>query len=240
MASRGKKKVVNQVVEQAVTVRNTPSKDKNIMILSVIVTVLLLAFLFIGSFNVKVNIDMKDDSGNSLLDTSDPDLFGFGRSAITVLFAPLNGYTTAIDYVIKNLPALADSEISQDIASQYISSYPQSQLDLLDKAFTMIYITEAVYTAIILCIAIAMIVMWTTRCNNFERGVLVLSVIALLASIARIAIAITMYSQSTKEFMLSAGGAIWLSVVISLIAVVLTAVFMHKNKENKDKKVSAK
>lgn len=237
MASRGKKKVVNQVVGQAVTVQQKPSKDKNTVILSVIVTVLLLAFLFIGSFNVKVSIDMKDESGNSLLDTSDPDLFGFSRNAITILFAPIGGYTTAIDYVIKNLPALADSEISQDIANQYISSYPQSQLDLLDKAFTMIYITEAFYTAIILCLAVAMIIMWTTRCKNFEKGVLVLSVIAFLASLARIAIAITMYSQSTKEFMLSASGAIWLSVVVSIVAVVLSAVFIYKNK---NKKVSAK
>lgn len=228
MASRGKKKTQTKTDQPVVAVVKN-SKNTPWALITACLAVLLLVFLFVNSFTVTTHIDLSDEEGNQLIDTSDESLFGFGKSAILILFAP-NGYTSAVEYVITNLPALEGSELSQDIARQYLENYPESELKKLDTAFTVIFVTEFVYTAAVVLFVIFAIVAIAKKFAAAELISLVGATVITVFTLFRTAIAITMFSQSTKEFVLTAGGGIWLSIVSCIAAVVLLAVCFAKRK----------
>ena len=243
MASRGKKKAQaksSQITDAVKTV--SEKKDNRWAIVAAAALVLLVVFLFINSFTIQANIEYEDENGENLLADVDSSQLRFGKSAVTVLFAPVEGYDGAVDYTIKNLPLLKDSTIVQDIAKQLIASYPQSKLELLDDAYVVIYITEAVYLAVSLGYMIMTTVLLVRRKEGddvvFFAGTAAMTVF----SAARLAIGLVMCLQSTKEFVITAGGAPWLALVVTAAAAVISGIFLSKRiraDKNNDKNKAA-
>lgn len=239
MASRGKKKAQSRGIQTGAVQTVSEKKDNRWAIVAAAALVLLTIFLFINSFTIQANIEYEDENGENLLADVESSQLTFGKSAVTVLFAPVDGYDGAIDYTIKNLPLLKDSTIAQDIAKQLVASYPQSKLDLLDSAYIVIYVTEAVYLASSLGYIIMTAVLLSRRKKGDDTVFFAGTVTLALLSVARLVIGLVMCMQSTKEFVITAGGAPWLAFVVTVAASVITGIFLakrikkEKNTENK-------
>lgn len=242
MAIRGKKKTQARGTAQTPAAQVAVRKpDVRWAYAMAVVLVLLTVFLFINSFTIQADIEYVDDDGNDLLADLDSSELAFGKSAITVIFAPVDGYDGAIDYTLKNLPLSKDSELVQDIAKELVSSYPAEKLELLDTAYITIYVTEAAYLAFSLAFAALAIIVLVRRKNGDD----IISLIAVSAmtalSAARLIIGLVMCLSSTKEFMITAGGAPWLALVVCAAATVVLAIFVadriKKDKKNKAEKV---
>lgn len=237
MASRGKKKTQSRTNATA-EVRTIPVKRDNRWAWVVVAAlVLLTVFLFLDSFTIKANIEYEDESGNNLLAEIDASQMKFGKSAITVLFAPVDGYDGAIDYTLQNLPLSKDSEIVQDIAKELVSSYPEEMLALLDTAYVTIYVTEAVYLAFSLAFVALGIVLAVRRKEGDDLIALIACSVMTVLSAVRLIIALVMCMSSTKEFVITAGGAPWLSLLTTIAATVILAVFVAgRIRKDKSKK----
>ena len=107
MASRGKKKTQSRGEQTPVVQVAAQKRDVRWTYVMAAVLVLLTVFLFINSFTVQANIEYEDEEGNNLLEDIDPSQLSFGKSAITVIFAPVNGYvclfTTAVSADFKDV-----------------------------------------------------------------------------------------------------------------------------------------
>lgn len=238
MASRGKKKTQSRGGQTPVVQVAAQKRDVRWTYVMAAVLVLLTVFLFINSFTVQANIEYEDDEGNNLLEDIDPSQLSFGKSAITVIFAPVNGYDGAIDYTLLNLPLSKDSTIVQDIAKQLVSSYPAEKLELLDSAYITIYVTETTYLAFSLAfIALAITVLVRKKNGDDVISLVAVSTMTALSAV-RLILGLVMCMRSTKEFMITAGGAPWLALVVSVAATVVLAVFVA-DRIKKDKKIKA-
>lgn len=236
MASRGKKKTQARGAAPAPAVVAAEKRDSRWTYVVAAALVLLTVFLFINSFTVQADIKYTDDSGNNLLEDIDASQLTFGKSAVTVIFAPVDGYGDAIDYTLKNLPLSKDSTIVQDIAKQLVSSYPKEKLQLLDTAYITIYVTETAYLALTLAFAALSIVVLVRRKEGDDVLSLVAAAVMTLLSAARLIIGLVMCLNSTKEFMITAGGAPWLALVTTVAATVILAVFVRDRKIKKKNK----
>lgn len=225
MASRGKKKTQARAGQAPAVQQKTAVKRDNRWTYAVaVMLVLLTVFLFINSFTVQANIEYKDENGNDLLESLDSSQLSFGKSAVTTLFAPVDGYDGAIDFTLKNLPLSKDSEIVQHIAKQLVASYPASKLALLDTAYVTIYFTEAVYLAVTVAFIILAIILLVRRKAGDDVTALVASAVMTAFSAARLILGLVMCLQSTKEFMITAGGAPWLALVVTVVGTVILSV----------------
>lgn len=232
MASRGKKKAQTRsaAAPAPVAVVRKVSDNRWTYVVAAML-VLLTVFLFVNSFTVQATIEYKDESGNNLLEDIDPSQMTFGKSAITTIFAPVNGYTDAIDYTLMNMPLSKDSTIVQDIAKQLVSSYPAQKLALLDTAYITIYVTETAYLALSLAfIAFAIVVLVRKKEGDDVLSLAVAAVMTVLSAV-RLIIGLVMCLNSTKEFTITAGGAPWLALVVCAAATVILAVFVHGRKK---------
>lgn len=236
MASRGKKKTQARGVQTTpVQVVKEKSDNRWAYVLTVL-AVLLTVLLFVNSFTVRANIEYTDDSGNNLLEDIDSSQLTFEKSALTVLFAPVDGYDGAVDFTLKNLPLSKDSEIVQDIAKELVSSYPAEKLALLDQAYVTIYVTEAVYLAATLGFAAFTAVVAVRRKKGDGVLALVGAGVMTVLSAVRLVLALVMCMNSTKEFVITAAGAPWLSLVATVASAILIAVFVFgKKTKNKAK-----
>lgn len=242
MASRGKKKTqARGTVQTPATQVAVQKPDVRWAYAMAVVLVLLTVFLFINSFTVQANIEYEDENGNNLLEDLDSSQLTFGKSAITVIFAPVDGYDGAIDYTLKNLPLSKDSEIVQNIAKELVSSYPAEKLELLDTAYVTIYVTEVAYLACSLAfVALAITVLVRRKKGDDIISLVAVSTMTALSA-ARLIIGLVMCMSSTKEFMITAGGAPWLALVVCAAATVVLAIFVadriKKDKKNKAEKI---
>lgn len=238
MASRGKKKAQLRGGQTPAVQVAVQKRDGRWVYVMAVVLVLLTVFLFINSFTIQADIEYEDEDGNNLLESVDPSQLTFGKSAITVLFAPVNGYDGAIEYTLQNLPLSKDSEIVQNVAKELVSSYPAEKLKLLDTAYVTIYVTEVTYLAFSLAfIALAITVLVRRKKGDDLISLAAVSVMTALSA-ARLIIGLVMCMSSTKEFMITAGGAPWLALVVCVAATVVLAVFVA-DRIKKDKKEKA-
>lgn len=226
MASRGKKKAQARGGQVAVVEVAKVASDNRWVAVTAVVLVLLTVFLFFNSFTVQADLEYEDEDGNNLLEDLDPDQLRFGKSAITVIFAPVGGYDGAIEFTLQNLPLSKDSTIVQDIAKQLVADYPQSKLELLDTAYLTIYVTETVYLAATIAFIVAAIVLLVRRKKGDDVAALVACSVMTLLGIVRLVLGLVMSLNSTNEFVITAGGAPWLSLIASVAATVLLAVFV--------------
>ncbi len=227
MASRGKKKTQARGTAPVQTVVAPRRTDNRWAFVVAATLVLLTVFLFINSFTVQANIEYTDENGDNLLADIDSSQMTFGKSAVTAIFAPVDGYEDAIDYTLKNLPLSKDSTIVQDIAKQLVSSYPQQKLQLLDTAYITIYVTETVYLAATLAFIAFSIAMLVRRKEGDDLMSLVAAAAMTVLSAARLIIGLVMCLNSTKEFMITAGGAPWLALVTAVAATIILAIFVR-------------
>lgn len=237
MASRGKKKTQTRGGQvQAVQTVKEKTDNRWVYVVAAML-VLLTVFLFINSFSIQANIEYTDEDGNNLLEDIDSKELSFAKSAITTIFAPVEGYGGAVDFTLKNLPLSKDSEIVQDIAKQLVSSYPQSQLDMLDQAYITIYVTETVYLAATLCFIAFAIVVLVRRKKGDDLASLIAACIMTVLSAVRLILALVMCLSSTKEFVITAAGAPWLALVATIVCTVLLVIFVRDRfKKSKSEK----
>lgn len=236
MASRGKKKAQARGVAP-VPVNVAPQKRDNRWTYVVAAAlVLLTVFLFVNSFTVQANFEYTDESGNNLLEDIDQSQLTFGKSAVTAIFAPADGYEDAIDYTLKNLPFTKDSTLVHDIAKQLVESYPKEKVQLLDTAYVTIYVTETVYLALTLAFAALCIVVLVRKKEGDDVLALCATAAMTVLSAARLIIGLVMCMKSTKEFMITAGGAPWLALVTTVAATIVLAIFVRgrKNRQKTD------
>ena len=227
MASRGKKKTQARGAQPVQVQAVKEKKDNRWAYVLTVLAVLLVVLIFINSFTVRANIEYTDESGNNLLEGIDSSQLTFEKSALTVLFAPVDGYDGAVDFTLENLPLSKDSEIVQDIAKELVSSYPAEKLALLDQAYVTIYVTEVVYLAATLAFAAFTAVVALRRKKGDDVLALVGVGIMTVLSVARLVLALVMCMSSTKEFVITAAGAPWLSLVATVACTVLIAVFVY-------------
>ena len=237
MASRGKKKTQARGTQAPVVQVVNAKKDNRWIIVSAAALVLLAIFLFLNSFTIQGNIEYTTDDGTNVFEDVDKSELSFAKSAVTIIFAPVNGYEGAVDYTIKNLPLLSGSDMAQDIAKQFISSYPQSKLDLLDSAYNTIYVTELAYCVLSLAYFVMLIVVLVRRKEGDDVIALAGTSVMTAFSAARLIIGLIMCMQSTSDFLITAGGAPWLALVVTAAATVLLAVLVAKRL--KEKKAAA-
>lgn len=238
MASRGKKKVQARGNETPVVKQVVTKRDNRWAYVTAAVLVLLTVFLFINSFTVQADIEYKDEDGNNLLEDIDPSQLSFGKSAVTTIFAPVDGYDGAIDYTLKNLPLSKDSEIVQNIAKELVASYPAEKLALLDGAYVTIYVTEAVYLVFTVSfIALATVVLIRKKAGDDVIALAASAAMAVLSAV-RLILGLVMCLRSTKEFMITAGGAPWLALVVTVAATVILALLVA-DRIKKEKKQTA-
>ena len=95
MASRGKKKTQARGAQPAQVQAVKEKKDNRWAYVLTVLAVLLVVLIFINSFTVRANIEYTDESGNNLLEGIDSSQLTFEKSALTVLFAPVDGYDGA-------------------------------------------------------------------------------------------------------------------------------------------------
>lgn len=236
MASRGKKKTQLRGETAPVVQTAAVKRDNRWVYVVAAMLVLLTVFLFINSFTVQANIEYKDEDGNNLLEDIDSSQLRFGKSAITAIFAPVNGYDGAIDYTLQNLPISKDSDIMQDIAKQLVSSYPASQIELLDDAYVTIYFTEVIYLAATIAFLILATVILIRKKAGDDIIALVAAAVMTVFSAVRLILGLVMCLSSTKEFMITAGGAPWLALVVTIAATVILSVLVAgriKKEKNK-------
>ena len=232
MASRGKKKTQARGTQAPVVQVVNAKKDNRWIIVSAAALVLLAIFLFLNSFTIQANIEYTTDDGTNVFEDVDKSELSFAKSAVTIIFAPVNGYEGAVDYTIKNLPLLSGSDMAQDIAKQFISSYPQSKL-----AYNTIYVTELAYCVLSLAYFVMLIVVLVRRKEGDDVIALAGTSVMTAFSAARLIIGLIMCMQSTSDFLITAGGAPWLALVVTAAATVLLAVLVAKRL--KEKKAAA-
>lgn len=240
MASRGKKKTQARGATPVSAEVVTRKRDNRWAYVVAAALVLLTVFLFINSFTVQANIEYTDENGDNLLEDIDQSQMTFGKSAVTAIFAPVDGYEDAIDYTLRNLPFTKDSTIVQDIAKQLVSAYPQEKLQLLDTAYITIYVTETIYLALTLAFAAFSIVALVRKKEGDDVLSLIAAAVMTVLSAARLIIGLAMCMNSTKEFMITAGGAPWLALVTTLAATVILAVIVRGRKKEESNKEAKK
>lgn len=234
MASRGKKKTQSRGVQTADVVAVSAKRDLRYKYVVAALLVLLTVFLFINSFTVQANITYEDENGNNLLSEVDPSDMTFGKSTVTIMFAPVDGYDDAVGYTLKNLPISGGSELVQQIAKQLLAEYPQSQLDMLDTAYLTIYVTEAVYLAASIAFIVTAITVLVRKREKDDVIALAAASAMTLLSAVRLVIGLIMCMSSTKEFIITAGGAPWLALIATVAATVLLAIVVNgRLKKNK-------
>ena len=130
--------------------------------------------------------------------------------------------------------------IVQDIAKQLVSSYPQEKLQLLDTAYITIYVTETIYLALTFAFAAFSIVALVRKKEGDDVLSLIAAAVMTVLSAARLIIGLAMCMNSTKEFMITAGGAPWLALVTTLAATIILAVFVRGRKKEESNKEANK
>lgn len=105
-----------------------------------------------------------------------------------------------------------------------MSSYPQQLLDQLDDAFVAIYAIEVAIVAVTALYFIGFIVLVSIKGTKKHFAAIVMTAIVTFVSLVRMVFAIAIYSQSTKEFLLTAGGGAWLTFVVFAAALVVLVV----------------
>ena len=235
MASRSKKKrgaAENASVAQAapLNARQTGSVPGIWVWVMLAAIIASFAFSFIPSYDVQATVDL--DLGDSTTELFEEDDFRIGAAMLDIIFAPLGGYEGAAHWLVQNFPATADSETMQQLAEAYMESYPEQLLEQLDSAFIAIYVIEVVIVAATALYLVGFIVLVCAKGVNSHFVALVMTAVVTFVALARMVFAIAVYSQSTKEFVLTAGGGAWLTFVAFAAAlVVLIATYIGKRKK---------
>ena len=235
MASRSKKK--RNAAEQAPVATAAPLKAQPtrsapgiwvwVMLIAIIAS---FAFSFIASYDVQATVDL--DLGDSTTELFEEDDFHIGAAMLDIIFAPLGGYEGAAHWLVQNFPATADSETMQQLAEAYMDSYPEQLLAQLDAAFIAIYVIEVAIVVVTALYLVGFIVLVCAKGINGHLAAIVMTAVVTFVALVRMVFAIAVYSQSTKEFVLTAGGGAWLTFVAFATAlVVLVASYIGKRKK---------
>ena len=231
MASRGKKKQAEQS-RPAQAAAQIPEKSANrpdvwvwIMLAAIVAA---FAFSFVPSYTVQATVDL--DLGDEGY-TPDEDSFYIGADVLDILFVPATGYDGAAEWLVAHFPATENSETMQDIARAYLQTYPASLLEQLDSAFVAIYAIEVALCAVTVAYAVAFVVMLSVKKGDKRLQALVFTAVACACALIRLIFAIAIYSQSTKEFVLTAGGGAWLTFLSFAIATACAAIAYFKKRK---------
>ncbi len=236
MASRAKKKQAERPIEERkpspVVVENKSSKPQVWVWIMLAAIIAAIAFSFVPSYDVQATVDL--DLGDSDTQLFEDDDFHIGAAVLDILFAPVGGYDGAADWLVRNFPATEDNETMQSIASSYMESYPPQLLAQLDSAFVAIFAIEVAIVVVTVLYIVGFLVLVSTKCTFKHLAAIVLTAVATLVSLVRMIFAITVYSQSTAEFVLNAGGGSWLTFVAFAAALaVLVATYISKRTKEK-------
>ena len=113
-----------------------------------------------------------------------------------------------------------------------MDSYPEQLLAQLDAAFIAIYVIEVAIVVVTALYLIGFIVLVCVKGINGHLAAIVMTAVVTFVALVRMVFAIAVYSQSTKEFVLTAGGGAWLTFVAFATAlVVLVASYIGKRKK---------
>ena len=225
MASRSKKKQAANTRPAPVAAparleqKHAPKLWVWVMLVAIVAA---FAFSFISSYDIQATVDL--DLGDNTTELFEEDDFRIGAAMLDIIFAPVGGYEGAAHWLVQNFPATADSETMQQLAEAYMSSYPQQLLDQLDDAFVAIYAIEVAIVAVTALYFIGFIVLVSIKGTKKHFAAIVMTAIVTFVSLVRMVFAIAIYSQSTKEFLLTAGGGAWLTFVVFAAALVVLVV----------------
>ena len=224
MASRSKKKrnaAEHSPVAPAAPLKAQPTRSAPgiwvwVMLVAIIAS---FAFSFIASYDVQATVDL--DLGDSTTELFEEDDFHIGAAMLDIIFAPLGGYEGAAHWLVQNFPATADSETMQQLAEAYMDGYPEA-----------IYVIEVAIVVVTALYLVGFIVLVCVKGINGHLAAIVMTAVVTFVALVRMVFAIAVYSQSTKEFVLTAGGGAWLTFVAFAAAlVVLVASYIGKRKK---------
>lgn len=233
MASRAKKKTASPTRATSPAIDRIgeakPAVPSAWVWIMLAVIVAAFAFSFIPSYDVQATVDL--DLGEESAELFDDEDFHIGAAVLDILFAPVGGYEDAAHWLVDNFPATADSETMQSLAEAYMESYPQQLLDKLDAAFAAIYFIEVAVVAVTVAYIVGFIVLGSVKGTNKHLAALVMTAVATFVALVRTVFAIAVYSQSTKEFVLTAGGGSWLTFVAFAAALAALAATYVRDKK---------